>query len=91
MINYDNSNDSKQEDILLIETILSSFIPFYNQVISAKMNNQEERVESLNNIIVMIDGMNIQLEYISLWIKKMLWIIKRSGDKPCNISEENKE
>ena len=59
MINYDNSNDSKQEDILLIETILSSFIPFYNQVISAKMNNQEERVESLNNIIVMIDGMNI--------------------------------
>ena len=28
MINYDNSNDSKQEDILLIETILSSFIPF---------------------------------------------------------------
>ena len=80
MINYDNSNDSKQEDILLIETILSSFIPFYNQVISAKMNNQEERVESLNNIIVMIDGMNITKKKKKAFYKTNLTIKKEEKE-----------
>ena len=80
MINYDNSNDSKQEDILLIETILSSFIPFYNQVISAKMNNQEERVESLNNIIVMIDGMNITKKKKKAFCKTNLTIKKEEKE-----------
>ena len=80
MINDDNSNDSKQEDILLIETILSSFIPFYNQVISAKMNNQEERVESLNNIIVMIDGMNITKKKKKAFCKTNLTIKKEEKE-----------
>ena len=80
MINYDNSDDSKKEEIILIETVLSSFIPFFNHVISAKMNNQEEKVESLNNIIVMIDSMNITKKKKKAFYKTNLTIKKEEKE-----------
>ena len=80
MISNDNMLFTNKEDIILIESVLSSFIPFYNDLINAKMETREEIIDSLNNLLGIVDGLNVSKKKKKNFYKSNLSIKKEEKE-----------